>query len=237
MSLRPETSKALALESIHTPYHRPIRERPLADLDPRLVLLIDPDSPRAESFRSACDTLIENSLPRIIAVSSGGANEGKTTCAVNLALALAEQPSTLVLLIDANFFAPTLHTIFLPNIDPHDLFMEQAPSILAPYRVADVMPNLHVAVIVPEPGKPSPAFNRRRFDMALGRLSAIAYDYIVIDAPALDGAASTVQVITAADGVVLTARAASTTARNLRKATEQIPKNRGLGIILVDDPS
>ena len=73
--------------------------------------------------------------------------------------------------------------------------------------------------------------------MALGRLSAVAYDYIVIDAPALDGSASATQIINAAEGTVLTARAASTTARHLRRAAELIPKNRGLGVVLVDDPS
>ena len=235
VSLRSETSKTLALESIHPPFHRPIRERDPATLDSRLVLLLEPDSQRAESFRSTCDTLIENSLPRIVAVSSSAPNEGKTMTAINLALALAEQPSTLVLLLDANFFAPSLHAIFLPDVDPRDLLLENTPASLAPYRIADVMPNLHVGVIAPEPGKPTPSFNRRRFDMALGRLSSVAYDHIIIDAPALDGSASATQIINAAEGTVLTARSAATTARHLRRATELIPKNRALGVVLVDD--
>lgn len=235
VSLRSETNKTLALESLHTPYHHPIKDRDPALLDPRLVLLVAPDSSHAESFRSTCDTLLENSLPRIVAVSSSGEQEGKTTCAINLALALAEQPDTLVLLLDANFFAPCLQSIFLPDVDPRDLVSD--PPTLAPYRIADVLPGLHVGVIVPEPGKPTPGFNRRRFDLALSRLASVAYDYIIIDAPYLDGSASATQIINSAEGTVLTARSASTTARHLRRAAELIPKNRGLGIVLIDSPT
>ncbi len=72
-------------------------------------------SPIAESFRAIVASLIlaaENgSRPRAVVVSSPNAGEGKTTVAVNLAIALSEI-NQRVLLIDADLRKPSLHEIF-----------------------------------------------------------------------------------------------------------------------------
>lgn len=232
--VRTDPAKTLSLGNLPTASQRSLKDRDPTTLDERLVLLSEPDSPRAESFRALRDNLVENSLPRIIAVSSASPNEGKSECAANLALALAEEPKTLVLLIDANFFGPVQHELFLPDMTANELAAEPANPQLAPYRIADVLPGLHVAVILADPGKPSPGFNRRRFDAAFARLSSVAYDYIVIDAPALEGAAS-IAIVGAAEGTILTVRAGVTTGQALRRASQRIPKGRGLGVTLMDD--
>ncbi|MDB5218668.1 MAG: ATPase involved in chromosome partitioning-like protein, partial [Myxococcaceae bacterium] len=80
--------------------------------DPRPVILCDPDSERASGFRVLRDGLLAKGLPRVLAVSSAWPGDGKTTCATNLALALAEQTRERLLLVDANFFAPSLASMF-----------------------------------------------------------------------------------------------------------------------------
>lgn len=73
----------------------------------------------ADSFRSTLSSILflgENgNRPRVIALTSAGQGEGKTTVASNLALALAEI-GRRVLLIDADLRLPRLHKIFdAPN--------------------------------------------------------------------------------------------------------------------------
>jgi Mrp family chromosome partitioning ATPase len=209
---------------------------PLGDrrsLDPRLILLSEPDSQRSASFRLLRDNLLAKKAPRIIAVSSGAVHEGKTTCAINLALALSERPSTRVLLMDGNFFAPSLAAIF--HIDAQTPVDPQVSlPLLSPYRIAQMMRGFHVAALVQEAGEPALTFNSRWFDMVIGHLSGADYDHLVIDAAALDGSPAVTQVLGVADGTLLTARTHSTTARSFRRAAEQIPEGRALGVTLMD---
>jgi Mrp family chromosome partitioning ATPase len=216
------------------PLARPIGKRWASQLiDPRLVLLLEPYSQRSASFRTLRDNLLAKNAPRIIAVTSPGEHEGKTTCAINLALALGERPSTRVLLLEGNFFAPELAKIF--HVDNSTPF---APEMnlpwLLPYRVAEVAHGFHVAAIVQEPGEPPPVFNGRWYDMVMGHLADADYDHLVIDAPALDGSSPVMQVVGIAEGTLLTIRSGNTTARTLRRAAEQIPRGRALGVTLIE---
>jgi Mrp family chromosome partitioning ATPase len=202
-------------------------------LDPRLVLLSEPDSQRSASFRLLRDNLLAKGAPRIIAVSSGSVHEGKTTCASNLALALSEKPATKVLLMEGNFFAPSLGDMFHIDATTSPDPALNHPS-LAPYRIVQLMRDFHVAALVQERGERPPVFNSRWFDMVINHLSGAGYDYIVIDAAALDGAPAVTQLLGVADGTLLTVRSHATTARSLRRAAEQIPKGRALGVTLMD---
>jgi Mrp family chromosome partitioning ATPase len=227
----PQTALAIRPRSLPPLDDIPFVEPKL--LDPRLVLLAEPDSPRSASFRLLRDNLLAKSAPRIIAVSSGAVHEGKTTCAINLALALSEKPSMRVLLMEGNFFAPSLAGIFhIDAVTPPDPRMN--PPLLSPYRIARMIRGLHVAALVQDVGEPPPAFNSRWFDMVIDHLAGADYDHVVIDAAALDGSPAVAQVLGVAQGTLLTARSHSTTARSLRRAAEQIPEGRALGITLMD---
>jgi Mrp family chromosome partitioning ATPase len=201
--------------------------------DPRLVLLTEPDSARAASFRLLRDNILRASSPRIIAVSSGATHEGKTTCAINLALALSERPAARVLLLDGNFSAPALGEIFRIDALAAPAKDLNRPWLL-PYRITEIMHGFHVAALVRPPGGPAPVFNSQWFAMAIGDLAGAGYDFLVIDAAALDGSAPVLQVIGAADGTLLTVRSGGSTARAFRHAAQQIPKGRALGVTLMD---
>src|SRR5262245_37253360 len=74
-------------------------------IDPRLVSLLDPGAREAELYR-VLRHLIEQHRERtglgVLVVTSPGVGDGKTTTAINLAGALAQDPKARVLLIEAD---------------------------------------------------------------------------------------------------------------------------------------
>lgn len=205
-------------------------------LDRRLVLLRDSDSARAAAFRVLRHHILERGQPKVVAVSSANDREGKTTCAVNLALAMAECGRGRVLLIDGNLRRPELAGIF--RFVPPWCFAEQLQvhreQPLLPWGVVEVRSMwLHVAAINPrrDPGKVRDAPS---FGIALERLRLGPYDHIVIDCPAVLGSADVNLIQDAADGVLLVARKRQTTVRVMRRAIEQLTPTKVLGTALLE---
>jgi Mrp family chromosome partitioning ATPase len=204
-------------------------------LDRRLVLVRDPDSARAAAFRVLRHHILERGQPKVVAVSSPHDRDGKTTCAVNLALAMAECGRGRVLLIDGNLRRPELAGVF--RFVPPWCFAEQLQvhreQPLLPWGVVEVRNLwLHVAAINPrrDAGKVRDAPS---FGIALERLRLGAYDHIVIDCPAVLGTADVNLIQDAADGVLLVARRRHTTVREVRRAIEQLTPTKVLGTALM----
>jgi Mrp family chromosome partitioning ATPase len=211
--------------------------KPPPDPDERLILVREPDSARAASFRVLRHRLQERGDPRVIAVTSAGAKEGKTTCAVNLALALGECGRARVLLIEANFRAPSLAPLF--GFMPPECFTAQLArhkaKPLDAWSVVEVYsPSLHVLAVQPDMGLGHPLLDGPGFSLAIEMLAQAGYDYIVIDTPPVLGAADVNLIEDAADGVVFTAWSRETSARNLRAAVEQLSPAKVLGLTLLD---
>jgi len=101
---KPANSGAITLGLQRQPDRQAIREKEAAA-----------SSPFDDSFRSSINSILfaldEGSEHRVIAVSSPGAGDGKTTIAANLGSILSEIGNR-VLLIDADLRKPTLHTMF-----------------------------------------------------------------------------------------------------------------------------
>jgi capsular exopolysaccharide synthesis family protein len=101
---RPENSGAITLDLQRQSERRAIREREAPT-----------SSTFDDSFRSSINSILfaldEGSEHRVIAVSSPGSGDGKTTIAANLGSILSDIGNR-VLLIDADLRKPTLHTMF-----------------------------------------------------------------------------------------------------------------------------
>jgi Mrp family chromosome partitioning ATPase len=205
--------------------------------DSRLVIVSEPNSERAGSYRLLRDNLLSKGMPRVLAISSATPGDGKTTCAVNLALSLAELSSTRVLLIDANFFEPELGTLFaierLSPIIPPD----GNAAWLEPYKLVEITAGLHVAGVVRRLGEPAPRFEQQRFEAMIDRLVRVSYDYILIDTPAIRRTPAVIQLVATADATLMAVRAGATAGRDLRRAIEQIPQKKAFGIALIDAPT
>jgi Mrp family chromosome partitioning ATPase len=205
--------------------------------DPRLALVLDPDSERSAAFRVLRHHLLEVGRPQCVVVSSPKPGDGKTTTAVNLALALAECGRAKVLLVETNLARPQLAGIF--KFLPPWCFAEQ----LAAHRHQPMMPWslveipqlwLHVGAINPRIEK-TQLLDGPAFAIAMERLRLGGYDHIVVDAPPVLGSADVNLMADAADAVVFTVRARRSTTRDLRRAMEQLGSQKIAGTVLVQD--
>jgi len=204
--------------------------------DPRLVLVTDPDSQRAAAFRVLRHHLLEAGRPQVVVVSSACAGDGKTTAAVNLALALSECGRAKVLLVETHQRRPQLASLF--RFVPPWCFAEQLAAHrhqpLLPWGFVDI-PQLwlHVAAVNPRIEQ-SQLLDAPAFAIAMERLRLGGYDHIVIDAPPVIGSADVNLIQDAADGTLLVVRGKRTTARELRQAIDQLSPARVLGTVLME---
>ena len=214
-----------------TQHHLPDEE-----LDPRLTLAIDPDSERSAAFRVLRHHLLEVGRPQVVIVSSPQAGDGKTTTAVNLALALAECGRAKTLLVETHVRRPAFTNIF--KFVPPWCFAEQ----LAAHRHQPTMPWslvdipqlwLHVAAVNPRIAQ-TQLLDGPAFAIAMERLRIAGYDHIVVDAPPVLGSADVNLMADAADGVVFALRARRSTTRDLRRAIDQLGGRRISGTILLE---
>lgn len=211
-----------------------VREHALPDpSDPRLLALTEPASPRAEAFRVLRDGLVAKGLPRVLAVTSPHRGDGKTTCAVGLAAALAERPMTNVLLLDGDLTAPTFGPLFgVDDLTPTATWSD-APWLTA-YRVVEVAEGLCVGAIVRAPGQPRPCLDPRFFQLVLSHLSGSAFEHVIVDLPAIERTPAVARIAGTADATLLAARAGRTTTRALRDAVAEVGAGRMVGVALLD---
>jgi len=204
------------------------------DVDARLVMLYGHASEQARAFRLLRHRLLSHGDPRVIAVTSAEPSEGKTTCAANLALGLADETMSRVLLVEANLRRPALGEVF--GYEPGDSFVRhlvEHRDASPPYPVAGVIgTRLHIAALPSQQGRRS-RLDRLLFSTALHELRA-AYDYIVIDAAAVLESADADVAGECADGVILTTRAGVSKKSAVARAIDQLHPTRVFGTVLLD---
>jgi Mrp family chromosome partitioning ATPase len=231
--LSPHTKLVSGLPQIDLTQHHLPDEKP----DDRLALVIDPDSDRSAAFRVLRHHLLEHGRPQVVIVSSPQSGDGKTTTAVNLALALAECGRAKTLLVETHVRRPQLTEIF--RFVPPWCFAEQ----LAAHRHQPAMPWslidipqlwLHVAAINPRIAQ-TQLLDGPAFSIAMERLRLAGYDHIVVDAPPVLGSADVNLMADAADSVVFALRARRANTRDLRRAMDQLGGKRITGTVLLQD--
>jgi Mrp family chromosome partitioning ATPase len=205
--------------------------------DARLALVIDADSEQAAAFRVLRHHLLEVGRPQVVIVTSPIAGEGKTTVAINLALALAECGRAKVLLAETHVRRPQLAGVF--DMVPPWCFAEQLAAHrhqpMLPWSLVEIPSMwLHVAAINPQIER-SQLLDAPAFAIAMERLRLAGYEHIVIDAPPVLGSADVNLMADAADAVLFAVRSKRTTARNLRKAVDQLGSGKVAGSVLVTD--
>jgi len=145
---------------------------------------------------------------RSILMTSASPSEGKTTVAVHLAMAHAEQ-GLKTLLIDGDLRRPSVHKIFdIPNTNG----LSKILVYDFPWQDALLKPreNLNLSVM------PAGSATRRAADLVGRGLSQLLdevsqeFDLVILDAPPLLGFPEPLQMAAAVDGVIVVTRAGQT---------------------------
>lgn len=140
---------------------------------------------------------------RVIVISSALQNETKSTTAINLAVAFAQNQSR-VLLIDCDLRLPSIAKRLGIRQSPGltDLMMDMQPD----QKVLCVLKNgLHVLAAGTIPPNPTEMLGSQKMEQILKRLSE-NYDYIIMDTPPLETMPDAAILSKLATDVILTVR-------------------------------
>ena len=181
-----------------------------------------------ESFRSVRTALISKYDPsgaKILVFTSAQPLEGKTTAAVNVAMALA-YGGARVLVIDGDMRRPGLHR-------PLRLTNERGLSqiLTGQTRVRDVIqrtvdPNLLAITAGRTPPNPSELLTSERMKTLLSNLVHGPFDWIIIDTPPVLAVTDAVVVAPHVSGVVFVVGAEMTRRRLAERALETVLSTR-----------
>jgi Mrp family chromosome partitioning ATPase len=205
--------------------------------DGRLVMLDRKRPGQAAAIRALRHRIAEHGDPRVILVTSAGREEGRTFCAANLALVLAEVHRSRVLLLETDVRGRSLAAAFGLHDPP--CFLDQLDrhkhDLTLPWRAVELSSyDLHLMPVSPQP-RPGllRALDGQTIAACLDSLRG-SYEYIVIDGPPVGDGPEVPLMEDAVDGLVFTSRAGRARARSLRHALDQVSPEDVLGITLLD---
>lgn len=216
-----------------------IAHDPEADKRP-LIVHSDHKNPRAESFRSLRTNLgfvATESGTRVFTVSSSVADEGKTTTAANLAIALAETGASVVL-IDADLRVPSVANIMgiEGGIGLTDVLIDQAElrDVMQPWG-REELSILPAGRVPPNPSELLGSQAMQRVLQTLGETN----DYVLVDTPPLLPVTDAAVVSGFATGMILVAAAGSTKQHEVEEAVETLETSgvRLLGLVATKLPT
>ena len=186
-----------------------------------LIVHVDPHSPRAEAFRQLRTNLqfVDLDSPaKSIVVTSSIPQEGKSTTACNLAIALS-QAGVDVILVEADLRRPRLASYLGTQeaIGLTDVLVGRTP-------VADVLQTwgphgLRVLASGPRPPNPSELLGSDQMRLLLEDLEAQS-DLVILDAPPLLPVTDAAVLAAISSGAILVVRSGKTTREQAGRAVE-----------------
>lgn len=195
----------------------------------RLVALAAPDSPAAEQYRVLYQRLLRLAARRpmrVVAVTSAGRGEGRTTTAANLALTAAQEGRPVVL-VEADLRRPSVAGLLglAPRAGLAEVLDGTAELGQAVVRVGALS-----VVCAGRPRDPAAPLRSPRAPALMEQLRA-AYELVVLDAPPALALADGDRVAAAADAALLVVRAGATPREVVRMAVEALGE-RCVGVVL-----
>lgn len=173
-----------------------------------------------KSIRTNVSFTLSTNKRKILAVSSANLGDGKSTIAANIAIAIAQSGSK-VLLIDADMRKSVQHTIFglknkcglstaVSQMDPLDQCIQK-----------NVMDNLDIMPAGPTPPNPSELLASEEMTDLLNELSS-RYSIIIIDTPPVNIVTDAMELAKNDAGLIMVVRYGYTTEEDLKTAGKKI---------------
>ncbi len=204
------------------------------------VLLRDDVTSIAEAYRSMRTGLFFSAPEgemKVVALTSCGPSEGKTTTAANLATAIAKSGKR-VLLIDCDLHRPSIHRLFGIVASPGltDVLVGATTLEDALHRVVPLdhpVENLHVLAAGSMTPSPGDLLGSRRMADTVAQLREM-YDWVVIDTPPVLFVSDAGILGTYCDGAILVVKASKHRGAVLQRAREHLEmvNTRLVGCIL-----
>ena len=200
-----------------------------------VITALEGDDPAAEAYRTLRTnvTFVGAERPvQLMAVTSAGPGEGKSTTAANLAVTLA-LGGHKTLLIDADMRRPLLHRAFGivqdPGLTDVLIGLASAREAIRP----DVLERLDVLPAGSSPPNPSELLGSDAMHGLVGEVRR-TYDYIVVDTPPVLPVTDATVVSTIADATILTVRSGETEETSALRALDQLKRvgARIAGVVL-----
>ncbi|MEB3210063.1 MAG: polysaccharide biosynthesis tyrosine autokinase [Leptolyngbyaceae bacterium] len=175
-------------------------------LTPHVVVIDMPQSPISSAFQMLQANLNVSSSGgtiQTLVVSSTVSGEGKSEVSANLAAAAA-QAGQRVLLIDADLRNPSQHHFWnLANmVGLSNALVAQTPLKQA---ITPLLPNLHILTAGVIPPNTIALLSSQRMEQLL-QAAKTRYDLVILDTPALAGAADAITLGKVADGLLMVVR-------------------------------
>lgn len=140
---------------------------------------------------------------KVIAISSSGANEGKSTTAVNVAIAFS-QLGGKVLLVDGDLRRSSIHRkLKIENEDGLSNVLVSFSELTT--AVQHLNENLDVLTAGPMPPNPSELLGSTQFETFINDAKE-EYDYIIVDTPPINIVSDALVIAPRTDGLILVVR-------------------------------
>ena len=201
-----------------------------------LVSLVSPDDPSSEAYRALRTNVTfvnaEQRQLQVLCITSPGPGEGKSTTAANLAITLAQQGSS-TLLVDADLRRPLVHKAFNLVQEPGLTDVLVGGAQLREAVRPNVIPKLDVLPAGALPPNPSELLGsdamRRLVEQLRGQ-----YDLILFDSPPTLAVTDATVLGASADAVILVLRSGDTEEIAAQRSLEQLRRvqARVAGVVL-----
>jgi capsular exopolysaccharide synthesis family protein len=190
---------------------------------PDLVCLHSPKSTASESYRGLRTNILfssAGSAPQVILVTSPGPREGKTITAANLAIAMSQSGSKVVV-IDCDLRRPKIHSLFGVPRERGITNLLVGSDGIEKTVVHSQVPNLDLILSGPLPPNPSEMLGSKRMADLIQELRK-HYARILIDSPPITAVTDSMILSKYVDGVVLVIRAGDTVREVAKNSLNQL---------------
>ncbi len=214
----------------------PVSSPVVSSVDPLVVCHTAPQSLEAEQYRNLRAQLYLSSNGgnrQVFMITSGVAGEGKSLTAVNLAIAMSQDPDKRVILVDADLRTPAVHKLLRHPAHPglSEYLAEGAPleSVVSSCQV----PRLSVLCAGSPSKSPSELIGSSKMKHLIEELRKQFYSVIFDACPILPVSDSRI-LGALVDGVILVVRAERTPRETVAEVIQRLGSANLLGIVLND---
>ncbi len=230
-------------EQVRRPLHTPPPAAAVSEIIipsiPFLINLNDPYLGIGEEFRKLKASLIKLTTAagfnNSILVTSAVQHEGKSITALNLAISLAQEYDHTVLLIDADFRRPSIHSYL--GIEQRKGFSD---CLLGEAKIADViiptgLGRLSIITAGREVPNPVELFASQKTAALISEIKNRYHDrYLIFDSPPVLPFAESRTLAHLVDGVLYVVKEQLASQKNVREALEALKGCRMLGMVYND---